>query len=117
MQQITINEGQTLRITGPNVTIEVIGAKPKGRRGPRSLPKATVSSIDLHDPILRLLGAGKAVSSKSIRDDLLSQFPGATTNTVSWALVELQNEDQKRGKNRRQTGPVVKTIEGLYSLR
>ena len=118
MQTVLVSENQTLRITGTNITIEIVDAAPRTKRGPKALPQASISSPSLHQPILKLMRKARApMTAVAIRESILPQFKGATTNTVAWALVELQNENCQRGKNRPKTGPIVKRDDGAYALR
>ncbi len=90
---------------------------PRAKPGPKSLVKSEMKSTEFHAPILSSLRDGPK-SSEDIRKFLDDRFGSlAATNTVSWALVELQNEGARRGRGLRQTGPVEKVTKGFYRLR
>jgi len=91
--------------------------KPKRRRGPVKLPVSQRTSKDFHAPILSILADG-GKSSAAIRAALGTNYNAEKdANVVSWALVELQNEGQRRGRGVSKTGPVVRLTDGTYALR
>ena len=83
------------------------------RPGPLMWGKSDKKSKDFHAPILEVL-KGRALNGEEIREVLGTDEDDI--NTVAWALVELQNEGCKRGKNRPQTGPITKLSDGRYAL-
>ncbi len=94
--------------------LEKLDEKTPGKRGPKSLPKSDAKSGDFHAAIM------KAVSRKAKTADEIRAEIGGTTetkNAISWALVELQNEGCRRGKNLPKTGPLVKLADGRYQRR
>ena len=117
---ITLAAGQSVRITievieaasqmePPVVEVRQIGRKP----GPKALPQPIAEPSAYFEPIQRLLSAGPK-SAKELRDAF---GVNSADNAFSWALVMLQNEGLRRGKNKRKTGPVQKLEDGRYQLR
>jgi hypothetical protein len=117
---MVLNAGEALRVDfgamQPDgeiaVTLSTISGPAK--RGPKSLPKSDAKASDFHAPILKAL-TRKPLTANQIRERI-GGTP-ETKNTISWALVELQNEGSRRGKNLPKTGPLVKNDDGTYSLR
>ena len=115
--EIILEPNQSLTISSELINgrlhINVSGGE-RTKPGPKSLPKTTMKSTDFHLPIIDALRNGP-LHSDDIRA-LLSETPDMK-NTISWALVELQNENCKRGNKARKIGPVEKLSDGRYSLR
>jgi hypothetical protein len=108
---INLNPGDTLVVNvlgAPGVAINA------GRRGPKALPPSTISSDQLQADILKIVKK-KPMTGAEIRAKVQEKHPGASTNAVSWALVDLQYEGRRRNRKPPQGGPLVKNTDGTYS--
>lgn len=118
--QMVLQAGESLRIdfgamqSSGEVSVTVSTISGPAKRGPKSLPKSNAKSADFHAAIIKAL-KGKALTADQIRAKIGST--AETKNTISWALVELQNEGSRRGKTLAKTGPVVKLDDGRYQMR
>lgn len=74
-----------------------------------------VRPIDLHGTILGMLKRG-VLTADVIQEKVKNKIAGATTNSVAWALVELQNSTRRRSRTPDNKGPIEKTADG-YRLR
>ncbi len=121
--QLDLLPGQSIGIAavalasgGTRLTFSVLEKNEKApvKRGPKALPKSDSKAGDFHAAIL------KAVARKAKTADEIRAAIGGTENNknaISWALVELQNEGSRRGKNLPKTGPLIKMADGRYTLR